>query len=57
METQSNQDVQIVEIYLNMEKFSVLMSVYHKENPTFFNLSLESNLVKQTLCPDEFVLV
>lgn len=57
METQSNQDVQIVEIYLNMEKFSVLMSVYYKENPTFFNLSLESNLVKQTLCPDEFVLV
>jgi len=40
-----------------MEKFSVLMSVYYKENPTFFDLSLESNLVKQSLQPDEFVLV
>ena len=40
-----------------MEKFSVLMSVYYKENPVFFDLSLESNLVKQTLTPNEFVLV
>lgn len=38
-------------------KFSVLMSVYCKERPEFFDLSLESNLVKQTLRPDEFVLV
>lgn len=40
-----------------MEKFSVLMSVYFKENPEFFDLSLESNLVKQTLTPNEFVLI
>jgi len=40
-----------------MEKFSVLMSVYKNENPTFFDLSLESNLRFQTLVPDEFVLI
>lgn len=40
-----------------MEKFSVLMSVYHKENPKFFDLALESNLVTATLTPNEFVLV
>ncbi len=33
------------------------MSVYFKENPLYFDLSLESNMVKQTLQPDEFVLV
>ena len=33
------------------------MSVYHKENANFFDLALESNLVKQTLSPNEFVLV
>lgn len=40
-----------------MEKFSVLMSVYYKEKPEFLDLSLESNLIKQTLPPNEFVLV
>lgn len=40
-----------------MEKFSVLMSVYYKEEPGFFDLSLKSNLIDQTLTPDEFVLV
>lgn len=40
-----------------MEKFSVLMSVYYKEKPEFFDLSLKSNLIDQTLTPDEFVLV
>lgn len=40
-----------------MEKFSVLMSVYLKEKAEFFNLSLESILVNQTLRPDEFILV
>lgn len=40
-----------------MEKFSVLMSVYFKENPSYFDLSLESILIKQTLLPNEFVLV
>lgn len=40
-----------------MEKFSVLMSVYYKEKPEYFDLSLESNLVNQTLTPNEFVLI
>lgn len=38
-------------------KFSVLMSVYVKENPEFFSLALSSNLEEQTLMPDELVLV
>ena len=38
-------------------KFSVLMSVYAKENPEHFWLALHSNLVEQTLLPDEMVLV
>lgn len=33
------------------------MSVYNKEKPEYFDLSLESNLIKQTLQPNEFVLV
>lgn len=37
-------------------KFSVLMSVYHKENPDFLRLSLES-VWNQTLRPDQIVLV
>lgn len=40
-----------------MERFSVLMSVYFKESPVSFDLSLQSNLVDQTLRPDEFILV
>ena len=40
-----------------MDKFSVLMSVYYKEKPEFFDLSLESNIVNQTLSPNEFVLI
>lgn len=40
-----------------MEKFSVLMSVYYKEKPEYFDLALKSNLVDQTLQPNEFVLV
>lgn len=40
-----------------MERFSVLMSVYFKESPASFDLSLQSNLVDQTLQPDEFILV
>lgn len=38
-------------------KFSVLMSVYFKENPVYFDLALKSNLIDQTLKPDEFILV
>ncbi len=40
-----------------MENFSVLMSVYYKEKPDYFDRSLESNLVKQSLQPNEFILV
>ena len=40
-----------------MEHFSVLMSVYFKENPIYFESSLKSNLVNQSLKPSEFVLV
>lgn len=40
-----------------MEKFSVLMSVYYKEKPEYFNLALESILTIQSQTPDEFVLV
>lgn len=40
-----------------MEEFSVLMSVYFKEKAEFFDLSLGSILVNQTLLPDEFILV
>ncbi|MBU3172984.1 glycosyltransferase [Clostridium estertheticum] len=38
-------------------KFSVLMSVYHEENPNYFKEALDSILVSQTLKPNEFVLV
>lgn len=44
------------EIY-KLEKFSVLMSVYKKENPDFFEAALRSNLSNQTRKPDEFILV
>lgn len=38
-------------------KFSVLMSVYYKENAEHFSLALKSNLEEQTVIPDEFVLI
>jgi len=37
-------------------KFSVLMSIYYKENPEWFRTALDS-VVNQTLMPDEIVLV
>lgn len=37
-------------------KYSVLMSVYHKENPDFFIESIES-MLRQTIEPDEIVIV
>lgn len=37
-------------------KFSVLLSLYFKENPTFLRQSLDS-ILNQTLLPDEIVLV
>lgn len=39
-----------------MEKFSVLMSLYYKENPRFLSESLES-VFSNTLQPDQVVLV
>ncbi len=36
--------------------FSVLISVYHKENPVFFDQAIES-VVEQTLLPGEIVVV
>ncbi|HOG20165.1 MAG TPA: glycosyltransferase [Salinivirgaceae bacterium] len=37
--------------------FSVLISVYYKENPSYFSKALESVVEKQTLRPSEVVLV
>ena len=39
-----------------MEKFSVLMSIYYKENPEYFRKSLDS-VINQTVKPSEIVLV
>lgn len=41
---------------INKSSFSVLMSVYHKENPCFLKKSLES-IINQSLVPNEIVLV
>ena len=37
--------------------FSVLMSVYYKENPKFLDLSLKSVLIEQTVIPTEIVMI
>lgn len=39
-----------------MEKYSVLMSLYIKENPEYLRLALDS-MINQTATPDEIVLV
>lgn len=39
-----------------MEKFSVLMSLYYKENPEYFNQCMHSMLT-QTVIPDQIVIV
>jgi glycosyltransferase involved in cell wall biosynthesis len=39
-----------------MNKFSVLISIYAKENPAFFRLAMDS-ILNQTLQPSEIVLV
>lgn len=39
-----------------MEPYSVLMSVYYKENPVYFSEALDS-MINQTFPPDEIVLV
>ena len=41
----------------NQLKFSVLMSVYNKENPEWFEQALDSIIVKQTVTPNEVVIV
>ena len=41
---------------MKKEKFSVLMSVYEKENPKYFRQAVES-VIKQTVTPDEIVIV
>jgi glycosyltransferase involved in cell wall biosynthesis len=38
------------------EKYSVLMSIYNKENPGFFRQSVKS-MINQTIKPDEIVIV
>ncbi|PSM51732.1 glycosyltransferase, family 2 [Campylobacter blaseri] len=38
-------------------KFSVLMSIYYKETPEFFNKAMQSIWDNQTLKPDEIILV
>lgn len=39
-----------------MEKYSVLMSLYNKENPEYLKLSIQS-MIEQSLKPDEIVVV
>lgn len=39
-----------------MEKFSVLMSLYYKENPQYLDIALKS-VFEQTVFPDQVVLV
>ncbi len=41
----------------DVTKFTVLMTVYEKEKPEFFDKALESILINQTVKPDQFVLV
>ena len=39
-----------------MEKYSVLMSLYIKEKPEYFELAIES-MIHQTISPDEIIIV
>lgn len=39
-----------------MKKYSVLMSIYKNEDPTYFRIALDS-MINQTVQPDEIVLV
>lgn len=38
-------------------KFSVLISVYNKENPLFFDQALKSTLIEQSVIPNEVVIM
>ena len=40
-----------------MQKYSVLMSVYKKDDPTFLKTALESIYEKQTRKPNEIIIV
>lgn len=40
----------------NTTKYSVLMSIYHKEDPEYFDISIQS-MLNQTLLPDQIVIV
>lgn len=51
----NNEDTENIKI--TYPKFSVAMCVYGKDNPDWFDRSLESVLVEQTVKPDELVLV
>lgn len=42
---------------MDKTNFSVLLSVYYKENPSYFDDSMRSIITDQTLPPDEVVLV
>ena len=39
-----------------MEKYSVLMTVYTKDNPDYFAIALDS-MLNQTYLPEEIVIV
>ncbi|MBQ8698598.1 MAG: glycosyltransferase, partial [Schwartzia sp.] len=39
-----------------MQKYSVLMAVYRKDNPEYFAIALDS-MIHQTVPPDEIVIV
>ena len=39
-----------------MQKYSVLMAVYIKDNPEYFAVALDS-MIHQTVPPDEIVIV
>ena len=41
---------------MEQSKYSILMSVYKKDNPEWFDFAIRS-MLKQTLFPDEFVIV
>lgn len=40
-----------------MSNFSVLLSIYHKENPKFFDCAMTSIALEQSLKPNEIILV
>ena len=42
---------------MNSTPFSIAMSVYHKDNASFFNRALQSITEQQTIMPSEIVLV